>query len=279
MPHPSDPARSAAAPASRAPRRRWPLPAAVAGVALAVTLTGCNGYTATYPKQARTAGADGGAAAFATDATGPVDCRKAKCVALTFDTGPSRYTAGILASLRQYHAHATFFVRGDNTIKYAVVARQTVAEGNEIETITYDHGILTKLNKAEVRSEIVRGQDAVQKITGVRPMLLRPPQGRTSSDVTSVVKSLGMAEVVWNDTASDYKTNDTKLIAQRIVDQAKPDGILLLHDHYDPTHTGYNGTAAAVPLILAQLEQKGYVFVTVQQLLAPGKPQPGKVYK
>jgi hypothetical protein len=31
--------------------------------------------------------------------------------------------------------------------------------------------------------------------------------------------------------------------------------------------------------IISTLQKRGYTFVTVEQLLAPGKPVPGKVYK
>jgi hypothetical protein len=35
----------------------------------------------------------------------------------------------------------------------------------------------------------------------------------------------------------------------------------------------------AVPGIIAALRQRGYTIVTVSQLLAPAKPQPGMVYR
>lgn len=262
----------------RAPRA---LVALLGTSALAASLTGCNGYSATYPAKARTHVPASGAAAFATAADGStVDCRKAKCVALTFDAGPSVRTPQILAILAQYHVHATFFTLGKNHVmKHPEMVRAMAAQGHEVETLTWSHQILTKIDKDEVRKEITEGQDAVEKVIGVRPTLLRPPQGRTSSTVTAIAKDLGMAEVVWSADGADYKTTDSKLIEQRILKKTKPDGIILLHDLVDDTNKGYNGTIAAVPGIISTLQKRGYVFVTVKQLLAPGTPQPGKVYK
>jgi peptidoglycan/xylan/chitin deacetylase (PgdA/CDA1 family) len=242
-------------------------------------LTACNGYDATSPATARKQATASGDRTFAQGPTGTVDCRKAKCVALTFDTGPSVHTPEILGYLRQYHAHATFFTLGTQVMRYPSTARAMAAQGNEMETLTWDHEILTSIGTADIRREITQGRDAVQKITGIRPTLLRPPQGRTSDAVTAICKQLGMAQVEWSATASDYATTDSALITSRILQQTKPDGIILLHDSTDSSNVGYNGTAAAVPGILSGLEAQGYTFVTVAQLLAPGTPQPGKVYK
>jgi peptidoglycan/xylan/chitin deacetylase (PgdA/CDA1 family) len=256
--------------------------AAAVSAALVLSLSGCDGYDATSPAQARKHVAlDGNPAAFAKGADGStVDCRKAKCVALTFDTGPSVRTPQILKILRKYHVHATFFTLGKNhVLKHPATTREMAREGNELETLTWDHKILTRISKAEVRREITQGRDAVQQVTGIRPTLLRPPQGRTGPAVTKICKSLGMAEVEWSANGADYRTTDSKLIADRIVRQTKRDGIILLHDRVDPSGKGYNGTVASVPMIISRLQAKGYTFVTVEQLLAPGTPQAGKVYK
>lgn len=248
--------------------------------ALALGLTGCDGYDKTTPATARKHVAASGAAAFAQGPNGPVDCRVLKCVALTFDAGPSVRTPQILRILSTYHVHATFFTLGKNHVmKHPEMVRQMAAEGHEVETLTWSHQILTKISKSEVRKEITEGRDAVQKVTGIRPTLLRPPQGRTSATVTAIARDLGMAEVEWSANGADYKTTDSALITQRILHQTKPDGIILLHDLVDPTNRGYNGTVAAVPGIIAALQKRGYTFVTVSQLLAPGTPVPGKVYK
>lgn len=262
------------------PRRTRALTALLAAAALTFGLTGCNGYDATSPAAARKVASATGAAAFAPGPDGPVDCRKARCVALTFDAGPSVRTPQILAILAKYHVHATFFTLGKNHVmKHPQMVRDMVAQGHEVETLTWSHQILTKISKAEVRKEITQGRDAVEKVTGIRPMLLRPPEGRTSGTVTKIARELGMAEVVWNANGADYRTTDSKLIADRILKQTRPDGIILLHDLVDPTNRGYNGTVAAVAPIISTLQGRGYTFVTVEQLLAPGKPQPGKVYK
>ena len=48
--------------------------------------------------------------------------------------------------------------------------------------------------------------------------------------------------------------------------------IILLHDIY-------KGTVPAVPGILEGLKKRGYTVVTVSELMAPAKPEAGKIYK
>lgn len=209
----------------------------------------------------------------------PVDCRRATCVALTFDDSPSVRTPRILDILRRHHAHATFFTLGkSHVLTYPGTVRRMVAEGHEVETLTWSHRILTRITPAEAREEIVRGRDAVERVTGRRPVLLRPPQGRTNGTVTAICRELGMAEVEWTVSASDYETTDPGLIADRVLSRTGPDGIVLLHDLVDPSNRGYNGTVAALPRILGALRSRGYTFVTVSQLLAPARPEPGAIY-
>ncbi|MEU5484276.1 polysaccharide deacetylase family protein [Streptomyces mirabilis] len=205
--------------------------------------------------------------------TGNVDCRKAKCVALTFDGGPSLTTPKLLDILKQDDLHATFFVQGQGHIaKYPEILRRISDEGHEIGNHTWYHEVLTDINENDARQELTRTQDAIEKITGTRPILMRPPEGRTNRKVAKICRDLGLAQVLWSVTAKDYETTDSALITKRVLDQTHRDGIILLHDLH-------KGTVPAVPGIIKALKQRGYTIVTVSQLLAPAKPQPGMVYR
>lgn len=202
-----------------------------------------------------------------------VDCRKAKCVALSFDAGPSGNTPRLLNILKRYDAHATFFLLGKNhVLKYPGVVRQIADAGDEIGNHTWTHQILTEIEPAKAREELALTQEAIERITGRKPTLMRPPQGRTNAEVTRISRQLGLSQVLWSVTAKDYATTDSVLIRQRVLDQTRRDGIILLHDIYA-------GTVPAVPGILAELDRRGYTIVTVSQLLAPAEPKPGMVYR
>ncbi|MFI9819480.1 polysaccharide deacetylase family protein [Streptomyces sp. NPDC052013] len=239
--------------------------ATVAALTATVALSGCTRVEATAPSAAR-----------ATDVQarfGAVDCREAKCIALTFDAGPSEHSARLLDILQEKHVPATFFLLGRRHIeKYPELVRRMADEGHEVASHTWTHRRLTELPPEEIREELARTNEEIERLTGRRPTLMRPPQGRTDDTVHEISRELGLAEVLWSVTAKDYRTTDSELITRRVLAQSSRDGIILLHDLYD-------GTVPAVPGIIDALKQRGYVFVTVPQLLAPGKAEPGKVYR
>lgn len=240
-----------------------------AAACLAVTLTGCGGLDTTAPSAARARPA----ATVQAARLGAVDCREVKCIALTFDAGPSEHSARLLDILKEKQVHATFFLLGKRHIeKYPDLVRRMAAEGHEVASHTWDHKILTRIEPDEIREELRRPDDAIERLTGHRPTLMRPPQGRTDDTVHEICREEGLAEVLWTVTAKDYRTTDSALITKRVLAQADRDGIILLHDLYD-------GTVPAVPGIIDALKERGFVFVTVPQLLAPGQAEPGKVYR
>nr|WP_028798268.1 polysaccharide deacetylase family protein [Streptomyces purpureus] len=250
----------------RVARRRTGV-ALLAMASLVLALGGC-GVDPVSPVDVR-----GEAGADAKAPSGAVDCREAKCIALTFDAGPGKDTPRLLDTLKKEKVPATFFLLGKKHVdRYPEVVRRIAAEGHEVANHTWTHQILTDLEPEEVRTELSRTQDAIEKLTGRKPTLMRPPQGRTDGTVSDVSRELGLAQVLWSVTAKDYSTTDSKLIQQRVLDGAEKDGIILLHDIYD-------GTVPAVPGIIAELKKRGFTFVTVPQLLAPGKAEPGEVYR
>ncbi|MFI1397598.1 polysaccharide deacetylase family protein [Streptomyces sp. NPDC020681] len=248
---------------------------ALAAAALALVLGGCSMDT-TSPADARQEAESVDQTLAAPDSAGApsgVDCDTAKCIALTFDAGPGKDTPRLLDTLKAKKVHATFFLLGENhVLKHPDVVRRIADEGHEVANHTWSHRRLDKLKTGEIREELSRTQDAIAEITGRRPTLMRPPQGRINDDVTKVSRELGLAQILWSATAKDYSTTDSELIKKRIVDQAGRDGIILLHDIYD-------GTVPAVPGIIDELKKRGYTFVTVPELLAPATANPGEVYR
>ncbi|MDK1345585.1 polysaccharide deacetylase family protein [Streptomyces sp. 378] len=237
--------------------------------ALTLALSGCTGADTTAPSAARARPATDPQAA----RLGAVDCRGVKCIALTFDAGPSEHSARLLDILKEKQVPATFFLLGKRHIeKYPELVRRMADEGHEVANHTWDHKILTKLRPEEIREELERPNEEIARLTGRRPTLMRPPQGRTDDTVHAVCRELGLSEVLWSVTAKDYQTTDSDLITRRVLDQSSRDGIILLHDLYD-------GTVPAVPGIIDALKERGFVFVTVPQLLAPGMAEPGEVYR
>ncbi|TDC58859.1 polysaccharide deacetylase family protein [Actinomadura sp. GC306] len=201
----------------------------------------------------------------------PPDCTQAKCLALTFDDGPAESTGELLDILASRNVKATFFLVGENAAKRPDLVRRTHAAGHELADHGYTHADLGRASKKTIVSELTRTQDAIRNASGVTPVLLRPPYGSTSERLARVTRRMGMAQVLWTVDPFDWRNRDTDDIERRVVKQAKPGGIVLLHDIH-------RTTVRAVPEIVDRLAAKGYVFVTVSELFG-GKLTPGKEYR
>lgn len=243
--------------------------AAVAAVTLTVVLViQANKLETLSPREERDQAAASGPGAL----PGQVDCRKAKCIALTFDGNPGEPTDRLLDLLKEYKAPSTFFLEGRRIHTFPHVVRRIAKEGHEIGNHTWTHAVLTDVSDTQIRDELRRTARAISSITGSEPTLMRPPQGRTDDRVSRISKDMGIAQVLWTVTAKDYETDDTALITKRVLAGADRDGIILLH----PLH---KGTMPAMPSVLKALSSQGYTLVTVSQLLAPAEAEPGEIYK
>lgn len=195
-----------------------------------------------------------------------VDCRKVKCVALTFDDGPGPYTRTLLRHLAAYDAHATFFVVGQNVVARPKVVRDAVAAGHEIGNHTWSHPDLTRLSPKAIRSQLARTDHAVEAATGVVPDLVRPPYGAWDK---AVRRQAHRPLVLWSVDTLDWRYRNSARVARVSLKQVRPGSVILFHDIH-PT------TVKALPRVLKGLTERGYRFVTVGELFG-GKP-PKLVY-
>jgi peptidoglycan/xylan/chitin deacetylase (PgdA/CDA1 family) len=193
-------------------------------------------------------------------------------VALTFDDGPHpELTPQLLDILRQQGVRATFYVIGRNVDTYPEIARRIVSEGHEIANHTYNHPHLTQVGAARLDSEMTRTTDAIVRATGRRPTNMRPPYGSINARVEqSMLQKHGLDVIMWSVDPLDWRRPGAEVVRQRLVDGAKPGGILLAHDIHPGTIEAMSGT-------ISDLKAKGYGFATVSQLLAlqePSRPRP-----
>jgi peptidoglycan/xylan/chitin deacetylase (PgdA/CDA1 family) len=201
----------------------------------------------------------------------PVDCRKVKCVALTFDDGPGPYTSRLLRMLAARHAKATFFLIGGNIRGREAVVREELAQGHAVGDHTWSHPDLSRLPEKRIRTQLTRTLTKITRTTGRPVELMRPPYGATDRHVGKVARSLGLAQIVWDVDTDDWRDRNSEIVAHRAISRAHRGDIILMHDIH-PT------TVRAVPKILRGLAKRGFTFVTVPELLAAHPLKPGRVY-
>lgn len=200
------------------------------------------------------------------------DCRRLKCVALTFDDGPGPYTTRLLGMLASHrHARVTFFLIGENIPGREGIVRQEIAQGHVVGDHTWDHPDLTTLSDRRIRAEIARALAEIVRVTGQPVTLMRPPYGATDKRVGKVAKALRLAQIIWDVDTDDWRDRNSAIVAHRVISQARRGDIVLMHDIH-PT------TVNAVPTILRGLAKRGFTLATVPELLAAHPPKPGRVY-
>lgn len=189
---------------------------------------------------------------------GPTDD---KVVALTFDDGPSRsYTPRVLRTLAFHDVEATFFMLGERVEKMPDIAKDVVLAGHEIGNHTWSHPSMRSLWKSQIRDEVCQTNEVIQSATGLRPRLFRPPFGRFAPSAVPLLGALGFDFVLWSADGGDWDVDDPQLIADRIVRDAKPGSIILLHDSKALT-------VEALPLVIAGLRGRGFSIVPASELV------------
>ena len=190
-------------------------------------------------------------------------------VALTFDDGPGPYTDRILDCLEKNGAKATFFVVGNRLGTYAAQLRREAELGMEIGCHSWAHSSFTSLGASGTAADIKRTNDRVEELTGVRPMIVRPPYG---SHNASVREAAGAPFILWNIDTLDWKTKNADSTFNAVLDKVKDGDIVLMHDIHSPT-------ADAVERIVPALVKRGFSLVTVSELAAArGGMSAGKAY-
>lgn len=179
-------------------------------------------------------------------------------IALTFDDGPHPvYTPKLLDGLRDRQVKATFFVVGKNIEGHEEIIERMDAEGHLIGNHTYDHVKITGLPPEKACAQIFRTSERINEITGKQTEFVRPPFGAWDKNLEC---GFQMFPVLWTIDPLDWTTKNTDRVVQKVLDEAKEDGIILLHDFYD-------SSVEAAFRIVDALKEQGYEFVTVDKLI------------
>lgn len=162
-------------------------------------------------------------------------------VILTFDDGPHpKTTPKILEILRKRNLKAIFFVLGIQAEKYPELLRQIHAEGHEIGNHSYNHKNLTQISAEQLRQQIEKTNNIIEKITGVKPEFLRPPYGALNKQVVRLTKIRKMNILLWTIDPRDWKIKNEASIMRNLDKQLGLNGnlrggVVLLHDIYPAT--------------------------------------------
>jgi peptidoglycan/xylan/chitin deacetylase (PgdA/CDA1 family) len=184
-------------------------------------------------------------------------------VALTFDDGPTEQGVdAALAALRAGGARGTFFLIGREVAERPNLVRRIVADGHEVGNHSLNHQVMIGRSAGFYDKEIGETHRILVAAGAPAPTLFRPPFGKKLWGLPSAARRQGYRMVMID--VEEPETKDPAAYSERLVREAKPGSILLMHLMYRP-----NGTARdALPRVIRGLRARGFRIVPVGELLA-----------
>lgn len=184
-----------------------------------------------------------------------------KQIAISFDAGwGNEDTQKLIQILGKYNVKATFFLVGSWVDNYPQSTKQLAEAGHSIQNHSNTHPYLTQISEEEVKREVSECNAKIKKITGVQPLLIRPPYGDYNSNVISQIENMNMYPIQWSIDSLDWQGISAQEIYNNVVPKIKSGDIVLFHNAAEHT-------PEALPAIIEDLKKQGFEFVFIKDLI------------
>jgi len=197
--------------------------------------------------------------------------RRMKRVALTFDAcatqAPSGYDDALIQVLVETRTPATLFLGGKWMLDHPEETRKLAAVDRfELGNHSFLHPHITRIPEERVRQELEWTQMVIYSLTGRRASLFRPPYGEYDERSLRIAAELGFTTVQFDLTSGDPDPGASKdRLVSSVAAGARNGSIVVMHMNGRGRHT-----AQALPAIIDELRRKGFVLVTVGDLIRGG---------
>lgn len=184
-----------------------------------------------------------------------------KKIAISFDAAwGADKTEGILNTLQDFNATATFFLVGFWIDKYPEMVQKIDDAGMEIGNHSLTHPDMTTISQEKMREEISAVNSQITAITNKPVKVFRCPYGAYNNSVINAIQAENLLPVQWSVDSLDWKGLSAGEIANRVLASAKSGSIILCHNNAD-------NILDALVLILNRLTTQGYKIVSVGELV------------
>ena len=195
----------------------------------------------------------------------------AKVVYLTFDDGPSAdVTPQILDTLKKYHAKATFFVVGSNTLANPDMLKREYEEGHSIALHSYTHEYSIYTSTDTYFEDLQQISDLVEETIGKKIDIIRFPGGSSNtisanycsgimSTLTQMVEEKGYEYYDWDISSGDASGDgvDVNTLITNATSGSEYDQMTILFHDTSAKQT----SADALSSVIEFYEEQGYVFL------------------
>lgn len=193
-----------------------------------------------------------------------------RAVALTFDDGPSLWTARIAGALEAHGCRGTFFVLGAAAEHDRDRVAALAAAGHELGNHLYSHTDPERQSVQVLRAEIDRTGALIGDASGARPSLVRPPYCGAPRKVARAAGRRASTIVMRSVDPADWQLESADEIVGRVLGAVGPGDIVCLHDGMPADGGGTRTrtpTAEAVERLVPALLERDLRPVTVSELL------------
>ncbi len=193
----------------------------------------------------------------------PIYCVDAeeKKIAISFDAAwGDQYTDGILDILDKYNVKTTFFLVGFWVDKYPDEVKKISDRGHDVENHSSTHPHMSKLSEEQIAIELNTTGDKIEKITGKKPTLFRPPFGDYNNRLIETGKNNGYYTIQWDVDSLDWKELGAQPVVDRVTRNVKKGSIVLFHNNA-------KYVLEYLPLVIERLQKQGYEIVPISQLI------------
>ncbi len=194
--------------------------------------------------------------------------RQAPRIALTFDDGPCPpYTSSLLEVLDRHHVPASFFWLGICVDRSPALAQAIHQKGYWLGLHGYEHQSFAMMSPGQLQQDLDRTKNAIVNACQISALSLidvRPPKGLFTPKTLELLHQWGYRSVMWSVIPEDWVQPGVAIVVQRVLDQVQNGSIIVLHDGY----CGGQDVAETVDRLIPPLLDRGYEFVTVNQLWA-----------
>lgn len=208
----------------------------------------------------------------------------APIIALTFDDGPNEpFTTQIGEFLAGKDISATFFQVGRCVERFPEATEKLIQLGHVIGNHSYSHEVLKCMAPRLLRRQTEATQQILRRVVGRTPGLYRPPWLLRTPALGATLRSHDLRPISGDfcHPLEVFQVSPVR-IARRALGKAAPGAILIFHDGFNSHQADRAHTVQAVKIVVAELQRRGYLFVTVDELLdipayhdrAPAGPDP-----
>ncbi len=195
----------------------------------------------------------------------PVICSaktNGKEIAISFDDGPdSSFTPQTLQVLHEHSVKAAFFCIGKKIEGNEIIIQQIHEQGHLVGNHSYSHHFWFDMFSSKKMLADLKAMDSVmESVTGLKPILFRPPYGVTNPNLKKAIIMGGYTPVGWSVRSLDTIAGNEIRLLKKMQASIKPGAVFLFHDTS-------RIMLSVLPDFIRWVKENGYEIVRLDKML------------